>query len=73
MVQRYKELFYGLLFGLGASAIDVSMHASMEQHGFWAELFRPQPFTPARRNPRASTPSPSTTIVGGLTADTRES
>lgn len=43
MLQRYKEIFYGLLFGLGASAIDVSMHASMEQHGFWTELFRPQP------------------------------
>lgn len=42
MLQRYKELFYGLLFGLGASAIDVSMHASMEQRGFWTELFRPQ-------------------------------
>jgi hypothetical protein len=42
MLQRYKELFYGLLFGLGASVIDVSMHASMEQRGFWTELFRPQ-------------------------------
>lgn len=42
MLQRYKELFYGLLFGLGASAIDVSMHASMEQQGFWTELLRPR-------------------------------
>jgi hypothetical protein len=42
MLQQYKELFYGLLFGLGASVIDVSMHASMEQRGFWTELFRPQ-------------------------------
>ena len=42
MLQRYKEIFYGLLFGLGASVIDASMHASMEQQGFWTELFRPQ-------------------------------
>jgi hypothetical protein len=38
MLQRYKEVFYGLLFGLGASVIDVFMHASMEQQGFWMEL-----------------------------------
>jgi len=41
MLQRYKEIFYGLLFGLGASVIDVSMHASMEKQGFWTELLRP--------------------------------
>ena len=34
MLQRYKEIIYGLLFGLGASVIDVFMHASMEQRGF---------------------------------------
>ncbi len=49
MLQRYKEIFYGLLFGLGASVIDVSMHASMEQQGFWTELFRPQPAMAAYR------------------------
>ena len=49
MLQRYKEIFYGLLFGLGASAIDVSMHASMEQQGFWTELLRPQPAMAAYR------------------------
>lgn len=43
MLQRYKEIFYGLLFGLGSSVIDVFMHASMEQQGFWVELIRPQP------------------------------
>src|SRR5438445_10140039 len=42
MLQRYKEIFYGLLFGLGASLIDVSKHASMEQQGFWTALLRPQ-------------------------------
>lgn len=49
MLQRYKEIFYGLLFGLGASVIDVSMHASMEQQGSWTELFRPQPAMAAYR------------------------
>ncbi len=44
MLQRYKEIFYGLLFGLGASVIDVSMHASMERQGFWTEFFRPQAY-----------------------------
>ena len=42
MLQRYKETFYGLLFGPGASVIDVFSHASMEQHGFWMELIHPQ-------------------------------
>ena len=49
MLQRYKEVFYGLLFGLGASLIDVFMHASMEQQGFWMELIRPQPIMVAYR------------------------
>ncbi len=49
MLQRYKEIFYGLLFGLGASAIDASMHASMEQQGFWTELLHPQPAMAAYR------------------------
>ena len=49
MLQRYKEVVYGLLFGLGASIIDVFMHASMEQQGFWAELIRPQPVMVAYR------------------------
>jgi len=40
MLQRYKELFYGLLFGLGAAMIDVFMHASTEQQSFGTELFR---------------------------------
>ena len=31
------------MFGLGASVIDVFMHASMEQQGFWMELIRPKP------------------------------
>ena len=49
MLQRYKEVFCGLLFGLGASVIDVFMHASMEQQGFWMELIHPQPIMVAYR------------------------
>jgi hypothetical protein len=49
VLQRYKEVFYGLLFGLGASVIDVFMHASMERQGFWMELIRPQPVMVAYR------------------------
>lgn len=49
MWQRYKEVFYGLLFGIGASAIDVSMHASMDQEGFLTELLRPNPAMVAYR------------------------
>ena len=49
MLQRYKELFYGLLFGIGASVIDVFMHASMEQQGFWMELIHPPPMMVAYR------------------------
>ncbi len=49
MLQRYKEVFYGLLFGLGASVIDVFMHASMEQQRFWMELIHPQPIMVAYR------------------------
>lgn len=41
MLQRYKEIFYGLLFGLGASLIDMEMHARMEHGSFMAELVQP--------------------------------
>ena len=40
MLQRYREIFYGLLLGLGAWIIDVVMHSQTEGGGFWAELIR---------------------------------
>ncbi len=40
MLRRYREIFYGLLLGLGAWFIDVVMHARIEDRGFWDELFR---------------------------------
>jgi hypothetical protein len=43
MFQKYKEIFYGLLFGIGAGIIDANMHARMERGSFWSELIRPQP------------------------------
>lgn len=43
MLQRYKEIVYGLLFGLGAGIIDADMHARMENGSFWTELVEPQP------------------------------
>jgi len=43
MLQNYKEIFVGLLFGLGAGAIDSQMHARMEKTSFWMQLIRPQP------------------------------
>lgn len=41
MLNRYKEIFYGLLLGFGAWIIDAAMHAHMESKSFWEELVRP--------------------------------
>jgi hypothetical protein len=43
MLQKYKEIFYGILFGLGACTIDTVMHARMENTSFWIEMLQPQP------------------------------
>jgi hypothetical protein len=43
MFQTYKEVFYGLLFGVGAVLIDTVMHAQMEDRSFWIELVQPDP------------------------------
>ena len=43
MLQEYKEIIYGLLFGLGASAIDSVMHAQMTDRSLWIESIHPQP------------------------------
>jgi hypothetical protein len=43
MLRKYKEIFYGLLFGVGAGVIDTVMHTQMADHSFWEELVRPQP------------------------------
>ena len=42
MLNRYKEIFYGLLLGLGAWVIDAAMHAHMNNRSFWVELARPE-------------------------------
>ena len=38
MLNRYKEIFYGLFLGFGAWIIDALMHAQEEGGSFWAEL-----------------------------------
>jgi hypothetical protein len=43
VLNRYKEILYGVLFGLGASVIDIVMHAQMADRSFWNELLEPQP------------------------------
>lgn len=38
MILRYKEIFYGVLFGLGAVVIDVVMHSRMSNRSLWEGL-----------------------------------
>lgn len=38
MLNRYKEIFYGLLLGFGAWVIDAMMHTQGEGGSFWGEL-----------------------------------
>jgi hypothetical protein len=40
LLNRYKEIFYGLLLGFGACGIDVVMHSRMEGRSLWDEAFR---------------------------------
>ena len=42
MFDKYKEIYHGLLFGLGAGAIDTVMHAQMADRSFWEEVLHPQ-------------------------------
>lgn len=35
MLRHYKEIFYGLIFGLGAACIDTFVDASTEHKAFW--------------------------------------
>lgn len=38
---KYKEIIFGVLFGVGASLIDVAMHATMRSSDFLTELIHP--------------------------------
>lgn len=40
---KYKEVIFGALFGIGASLIDVAMHATMRSGDFLTELIHPTP------------------------------
>jgi hypothetical protein len=43
MLQKYKEIFYGGLFGLGAAVLDTFMDAWMEGLSFGDELVQHRP------------------------------
>ncbi len=40
MLYKYKEIFYGIVFGLGAAAMDTAMDALIEHRTFGAELVK---------------------------------
>lgn len=43
MLNRFREILYGGLFGLVAAAIDIAMHTRMAGHGLVEELLQPHP------------------------------
>jgi len=49
MIKRYKEILFGVLLGGSMWLIDALMHAELgaeiNSHGFWEELFEPNPVT----------------------------
>jgi hypothetical protein len=40
MLQKYKEIFYGVAFGVGAATMDTVMDAHMQGNSVWAELIQ---------------------------------
>ncbi|MDQ6786800.1 MAG: hypothetical protein M3033_08310 [Acidobacteriota bacterium] len=49
MLKRYKEILFGVLLGAAMWIVDAAMHAEIGgevgSHGFWAEIFEPNPTT----------------------------
>ena len=45
MLERYREIFYGLLVGIGVEILDVGMHAHEEGRSYWQEAMQTQPAT----------------------------
>jgi len=43
MLQKYKEIFYGVAFGVGAAIIDTAMDAHIQGHGVWVEIIQHPP------------------------------
>lgn len=43
MLARYKEIWYGILFGFGAIGIDLLMHARMQKRSVLEELLDSEP------------------------------
>lgn len=42
-IRNHKEILFGVLFGLGASLIDVTMHSSMGNRTWLDEFLQPSP------------------------------
>lgn len=45
MLERYREIFYGLLVGIGVEILDVGMHAHEEGRSYWQEAMQTQSAT----------------------------
>ena len=43
MLQKYKEILYGVGFGVGAAIIDTAMDAHIQGHGVWVEIIQHPP------------------------------
>jgi hypothetical protein len=43
MLQKYKEILYGVAFGVGAAIIDTAMDAHIQGHGVWVEIIQHPP------------------------------
>ena len=43
MLQKYKEIFYGVAFGVGAAIMDTAMDARMQGNSVWGELIQHPP------------------------------
>lgn len=43
VLREFREILYGALFGLGAAAIDIVMHARMHGQGLIQEIMHPEP------------------------------
>jgi predicted histidine transporter YuiF (NhaC family) len=38
MLQKYREIFYGVIFGFGAACLDTFIDAQIEGNSFWDEV-----------------------------------
>jgi len=43
MLQKYKEILYGVAFGVGAAIMDTAMDAHIQGHSVWVEIIQHPP------------------------------